>query len=71
MQFRPAPAGRTNNHRHGRVEGAPRVHRTQGCATCFVATGTWFIKEGKETNGNETFALTREAALLGVNDDPS
>ena len=40
------------------------------CPDCLTATGTWFIKEGKDTNGNETFARTATASLLGVNDNP-
>ncbi len=68
--FGQLPPGETNKLTVTVVWKAPEGASKQGCATCFVATGTWFIKEGKETNGNETFALTREAALLGVNDDP-
>ena len=44
---------------------------TPGCPKCLVANGTWFIKEGKPTNGNETFPVEATAALLGVNDQPA
>jgi hypothetical protein len=51
---------------------APEGATKSGCFECLSATGTWLIKEGKDTNGNETFALTRKASLLGVNDaDPT
>jgi len=50
-------------------EGATRPGCDAADATgCLSATGTWSIKEGKDTNGNETFALTRTASLLGVSD---
>jgi len=47
---------------------APEGATKAGCFECLSATGTWLIKEGKDTNGNETFGLTRKASLLGVND---
>ena len=37
-----------------------------GRAEGLVANATWLIKEGKETNGNETFKLTEKASLLGA-----
>ena len=38
---------------------------------CLKASGTWFIKEGKETNGNETFPVSALASLIGVStNDP-
>ena len=44
---------------------------TPGCPDCLVADGTWLIKEGKPTNGNESFPVETTAALLGVNDTPA
>ena len=37
-----------------------------GRADGLVANGTWLIKEGKSTNGNETFNVTEKASLLGT-----
>jgi hypothetical protein len=42
-----------------------------GCTDCLTANGTWLIKEGKSTNGNETFPVSVLASLIGVsNNDP-
>jgi len=49
---------------------APDGAGKTGCSGCLSATGKWLIKEGKETNGNETFERTVTASLLGVSDDP-
>lgn len=40
-----------------------------GCAGCLVAEGTWLIKEGKETNSNESFPVSEPADLIGASDD--
>ena len=38
---------------------------------CLKAEGTWLIKEGKTTNGNETFPVSALASLIGVSsNDP-
>lgn len=42
----------------------------QGCTDCLVADGTWLIKEGKDTNGNETFPVNALASLIGATNDP-
>ncbi len=66
------PPGEANKLTVTVVWKAPEGATKSGCFECLSATGTWFIKEGKETNGNETFALMRKASLLGVNDtDPT
>lgn len=42
-----------------------------GCTDCLTADGTWLIKEGKATNGNESFPVSALASLIGVSsDDP-
>jgi hypothetical protein len=42
-----------------------------GCTNCLTADGTWLIKEGKTTNGNETFPVSALASLIGVSsNDP-
>jgi hypothetical protein len=40
-----------------------------GCENCFDADGTWLIKEGKQTNLNESFPVEELAALIGVNEE--
>ena len=44
---------------------APSGASKPGCESCFVANSTWLIKEGKETNSNETFTESERAALIG------
>lgn len=51
---------------------APAGASQPGCSECLIADGTWLIKEGKQTNANESFPVQEKAALLGVNDiDPT
>jgi hypothetical protein len=50
---------------------APGDISLPGCADCLVASSTWRIKEGKATNGNETFSATEKAGLLGTSSDPA
>ena len=45
---------------------APAGATQPGCVECLIADGTWLIKEGKETNGNESFAVSEKASLIGV-----
>ena len=47
---------------------APPGESNAGCTNCLIADGTWFIKEGKDTNGNETLLVQAKAALIGVNE---
>ena len=47
---------------------APPGESNAGCTNCLIADGTWFIKEGKDTNGNETLPVQAKAALIGVNE---
>jgi len=55
-----------------KTDQANYAHRSDVCvaqpgrAEGLVANATWLIKEGKETNGNETFKLTEKASLLGA-----
>lgn len=56
------------------VPGDPS--KLPGCAVdevagihCLAATGRWSIKEGKPTNGNETFDVAADASLIGVSSD--
>ena len=43
---------------------APTLPSATGCPTCLVASGTWLIKEGKATNGNESFPVGPVPAKL-------
>lgn len=52
---------------------APVVPLSPNCDSCLTSTATWRIKEGKQTNGNETFTLGPPqvtAALLGGQGTP-
>lgn len=43
---------------------APTIPSQTGCPSCLVADGSWFIKEGKATNGNEEFPVGPVPARL-------
>ena len=45
---------------------APTIPSATGCASCLTASGIWLIKEGKQTNTNESFPVGPvHAQLLG------
>jgi hypothetical protein len=44
---------------------APSIPSDTGCAKCLTSDAIWLIKEGKQTNGNESFPRFSEVELLG------
>lgn len=44
---------------------APTIPSATGCADCLTSNAIWLIKEGKQTNENESYPRSSKAELLG------